>query len=106
TGHVISRNDSHAFGGFIGATDSDANDTTWYVGAEANKYFANWTLAGAVFYGENDDADADGYGVNVEGRYFITDNCRVDGNIGYGSIDTGTGDDDVTLFGVAAEYQI
>jgi hypothetical protein len=105
TGHVYSRNDSHLFGGFIGVNDSDATDTTWYGGLEANKYFTNWTLAGAVFYGNNDDNDVDGYGANVEARYFINDNFRVDGNIGYASIDAGAGDDDVTIFGVGGEYQ-
>ena len=54
-----------------------------------------------------DDADIDGYGVNVEGRYFIQDNFRVDANIGYGQIDTGAaGDDDVMVYGVGGEYQL
>jgi hypothetical protein len=107
TGHVYSRNDSHLFGGFVGFNDSDAVDTTWYAGLEANKYFESWTLAGAVFYGENDDADVDGYGVNVEGRYFIHDNFRLDGHVGYASIDAGAaGDDDVVSYGVGGEYQL
>jgi hypothetical protein len=107
TGHVLMRNDSHAVGGFIGLSDSDASDTTWYGGLEANKYFDQWTLAGAVFYGNNDDNDVDGYGINVEGRYFVQDNLRLDANIGYGQVDTGAaGDDDVTTYGVGAEYQL
>ncbi|MBX3431672.1 MAG: porin [Hyphomonadaceae bacterium] len=105
TGHVYARNDSHLFGGFIGVADSDAADTTWYGGLEANKYFTNWTLAGAVFYGNNDDNDVDGYGVNVEARAFIHDNFRVNGNIGYANVDAGAGDDDVMLYGVGGEYQ-
>lgn len=106
TGHALMRNDSHAVGAFIGVSDSDATDTTWYGGLEANKYFDQWTLAGAVFYGNNDDADVDGYGINVEGRYFVHDNLRLDANIGYGQVDTGVGDDDVTTYGVRAEYQM
>jgi hypothetical protein len=107
TGHAYSRNDSHLFGGFIGMADSDAADTTWYGGLEANKYFTNWTLAGAVFYGNNDDNDVDGYGVNVEARAFINDNFRVNGNVGYASIDAGAGnDDDVMIYGVGGEYQL
>ena len=107
TGHVYSRNDSHLFGGFIGVADSDNAGSTWYGGVEANKYFTNWTLAGAVFYGNNDDANADGFGANVEARAFINDNFRVNGNVGYASIDAGAGnDDDVMIYGVGGEYQL
>lgn len=105
TGHVYARNDSHLFGGFIGVADSDAADTTWYGGLEANKYFTNWTLAGAVFYGNNDDNDVDGFGANVEARAFVNDNFRIDGNIGYANVDAGAGDNDVMLYGVGGEYQ-
>ena len=105
TGHVYSRNDSHLFGGFIGVADSD-DSTTWVGGLEANKYYTNWTLAGAIFYGNNDDANADGYGINVEARAFVHDNFRVNANIGYASVDAGAGnDDDVMLYGVGGEYQ-
>lgn len=106
TGHVYARNDSHLFGGFIGLADSDAADTTWYGGLEANKYFTNWTLAGALFYGNNDDADVDGYGLNVEARAFVHDNFRLNANIGYASVDAGAGnDDDAMIYGVGGEYQ-
>lgn len=105
TGHVYSRNDSHLFGGFVGVADSD-DSTTWVAGLEANKYFDNWTLAGAVFYGENDDLNADGYGANVEARVFLNDNFRLNGNVGYASVDAGAGnDDDAVTLGVGGEYQ-
>jgi hypothetical protein len=104
TGHAYSRNDSHLFGGFVGVSDSD-DSTTWVAGLEANKYYDNWTLAGAIFYGNNDDVDADGYGLNVEARAFVHDNFRLNGNIGYASVDAGAGDDDVMLYGVGGEYQ-
>ncbi|QGZ96334.1 porin [Terricaulis silvestris] len=104
-GHVYSRNDSHLFGGFVGIAGSDDSDT-WTAGLEAAKYFTNWTLAGAVAYGNNDDADTDGYGANVEARVFINDNFRLNGNIGLASIDTGADDEDVTIYGVGGEYQL
>lgn len=104
-GHVYSRNDSHLFGGFVGIAGNDDSDT-WTAGLEAAKYFANWTLAGAVAYGNNDDADTDGYGANVEARAFIHDNFRLNGNIGLASIDTGADDEDVTIYGVGGEYQL
>jgi hypothetical protein len=106
TGHLYSRNDSHLFGGFVGVSDSD-DSTTWIAGLEANKYFTNWTLAGAVFYGNNDDFDVDGWGLNVEARAFIHDNFRLNGNIGYASVDAGGGgDDDAMIYGVGGEYQL
>lgn len=104
TGHIYGRNDSHLFGGFIGVADSD-DSTTWIGGLEANKYFANWTLAGALFYGNNDDFDVDGWGANVEARAFVNDNFRLNANIGYASIDAGAGDDDAMVYGVGGEYQ-
>ena len=105
TGHVYSRNDSHLFGGFVGIAGSDDSDT-FTVGLEAAKYFAGWTLAGAVAYGENDDFDSEGFGANVEGRFFVQDNFRIDANLGWANIDYGSfGDDDAFSYGVGAEYQ-
>ncbi len=104
TGHVYSRNDSHLFGGFVGI--ADANDsTTWTAGLEASKFYDRWTLAGAVAYGNNDDANVDGYGVNVEARVFPTDNFRLSGNIGWANVDAGAADDDAFTYGVGGEYQ-
>lgn len=104
-GHVFTRNDQYLFGGFVGVTDNDDAGTTWTAGLEANKYFQNWTLAGAVAYASNDDNDVDAWGVNVQGRYFVNDNLRLQANAGWASVDAGAGDDDGTLLGVGAEYQ-
>ncbi|MGD9816601.1 MAG: hypothetical protein AB7Q23_17370 [Hyphomonadaceae bacterium] len=104
-GHVYGRNDSHLFGGFVGLSDSGDSDTTWVVGLEASKFYANWTLAGAVLYANNDDADVDAWGVNVEARAFVHDNFRIDGRLGWANIDAGTGDDDALTLGIGGEYQ-
>ncbi|MGD9980381.1 MAG: hypothetical protein AB7H66_06480 [Hyphomonadaceae bacterium] len=104
TGHILTDVDHVSWGGFLGVADSDSSDTTWFGGLEANKYFTNWTLAGAIFYGNNDEFDVDGYGVNVEARAFVHDNFRLEGNIGYANIDAGAVDDDVTIYGVGGEY--
>ena len=103
-GHVYGRNDDHLFGAFVGIGGSDDSET-YVVGLEANKYFANWTLAGAVAYGSNDDADVDGFGVNAEARYFINDNFRLDGTIGWANLDDGTNEEDGFAYGVGGEYQ-
>ncbi len=103
-GHVYGRNSDHLFGGFVGIAGSDDTET-WIAGLEANKYFGNFTLGGALFYGNNDDFDIDGWGANVEGRVFLTDNFRLNGNIGWVEVDTGVSDDDAMMYGVGGEYQ-
>lgn len=100
-GHVFTRNDQYLFGGFVAVSDNDAAGTTWEAGLEANKYFEQWTLAGAIAYANNDDNNADGWGVNVQGRYFPTDNVRLQANVGWLDADG----DDATVVGVGGEYQ-
>jgi hypothetical protein len=104
TGHIYGRNENHLVGGFIGVSDSD-DSTTWVAGLEANKYFAMWTLGAAIFYGNNDDLDVDGAGINVDAEVFVHDNFSLNGNIGYASVDAGAGDDDVMSYGVGGEFQ-
>jgi len=104
TGHVFTRNDSYLFGGFVGISHAD-DSNTWSAGLEANKYFTDWTLAGSLVYGNNDDAGADGWGVNAEARYFVNDNFRLNANVGWATIDSDFGDDDATQLGVGGEYQ-
>lgn len=104
-GHVYSRNDSHLIGGFVGVAGSDDSET-WTVGVEAAKYYTDWTLAGAVAYGNNDDFGSDGWGANAEARYFINDNFRLNGNIGFATIDYDSfGEDDAFSYGLGGEYQ-
>jgi hypothetical protein len=104
-GHVYSRTDSHLIGGFVGVAGSDDSET-WTVGIEAAKYYTDWTLAGAVAYGNNDDFGSDGWGANAEARYFINDNFRLNGNIGFATIDYDSfGEDDAFSYGLGGEYQ-
>lgn len=103
-GHLYARNSDHLFGGFVGIAGSDDTET-WLAGLEASKFFSQWTLAGAVFYGNNDDFDTDGWGANVEGRVFLNDNFRLNGNVGWVSVDSGGADDDAMLYGVGGEFQ-
>ncbi len=104
TGHVYSRNDRHLFGGFAGVADSD-DSTTWTAGLEASKFYTNWTLAGALAYANNDDANADGWGVNAEARYFVHDNFRLQGGLGWANVESGGADDDAFVYGAGGEYQ-
>lgn len=106
TGHVFTRDDSYLFGGFVGVQSVNSS-TTWDAGLEANAYFDNWTLAGAVGYANNSDADASAWGIDAQLRYFPMDNLRLQANAGWASIDFGGpgGNDDAWTAGVGAEYQ-
>lgn len=92
--------DSWRVGGFT-ALSRPANDTVWAVGGEASKYLDKVTLTGLAAYGRSDDLDADLYTVRGEARYFVTDDFRLDGGLGYAKIDTGANADvwDVNLGG-------
>ncbi len=106
TGHLLSRNDNYLLGGFVGLTDSDEADTTWYAGVEGALYYTDWTLAGTVAYGNNDDFGSDGWGVNAEARYFVNDNFRLNANVGWANIDyEGFGDDTALTYGLGGEFQ-
>jgi hypothetical protein len=104
TGHLFTRNSDYLFGGFVGVASSD-DSTAWTAGVEANKYFSNVTLAGAIAYASDDDADVDGYGVTGQARYFVQDNFRLDATVGWASLDGGGADDDALSLGVGGEYQ-
>jgi hypothetical protein len=104
-GHIYTRNDSYLFGAFVGMSNSDS-DTAWTGGLEANKFWSNFTLAGSVQYANDDDADASAWGVNVQGRYFATENFRLQAGLGWDHIDFGgAGDDSALTLGVGGEYQ-
>jgi hypothetical protein len=104
TGHLFTNNSSYLIGGFLGFAGND-DTTTWGGGAEGQVYLNNVTLAAAVGYGANDDADVDTWGVNGEARYFISENFRIEGGLGWANVDGGGGaDDDALSFGVGGEY--
>lgn len=78
--------DSWRVGGFT-ALSRPSNDTLWAVGGEAHKYLDKVTLSGLAAYGQSNDLDADLYAVRGEARYFVTDDFRIDGGLGYSKID-------------------
>jgi hypothetical protein len=104
TGHVHARNDSYLFGGFVGLADV-ADETVWSVGLEGEKYYNNVTVAAAAGYASADDSDADIYGVDGQVRYFLSDNFRIQGALGYAKVEAGPADDNVWSAGVGGEYQ-
>lgn len=104
TGHVNARTDKYLVGGFVGLADV-ADETVWSAGLEGEKYYNNFTVAGALGYANADDSDADIYGVDGQVRYFLQDNFRIQGSLGYAKVEAGPADDNVWSAGVGGEYQ-
>lgn len=108
TAHLISRNDSQAFGGFATFAQADGGvvDVDVYgVGGEYAKFFDQGTLALGLSYLTADDTDVDATALTGEYRIFASDNLRFDLGAGYGMIDTPLGDDDAIAFGAGVEYR-
>jgi hypothetical protein len=108
TGHLITRNSDHAWGGFVGLNraDTDFNDLdTWKVGGEYAKFLSSSTLVGRLSYSSTDDIDTDVWGLSGEYRYFANDNLRFDVGAGWSQIDSGFADDDAITLAGGAEYR-
>ena len=103
TAHLYAKGADYKFGGFVGLGDVD--ETVWSVGVEGQKSWNAFTLAGAVGYANADDSDADIYGADIEGRFFVNDNFRLDAKASYANIDVQPTDADAWSVGVGAEYQ-
>jgi hypothetical protein len=110
TGHLFTNNSQYLVGGFLGVSggDSDVGDdsTAWGGGVEGQYYMNNVTLAAALGYSTNDDSDVDVWGLNGEARYFISENFRIEGGLGWFSAEADGGFEDNALsLGVGGEYQ-
>lgn len=105
TAHLFNRNDSYLIGAFVGGTNSNGGNT-WGLGVEGQSYINNWTVGGAAGYGRVDQAHADVWALRADARYFVTDNFRLDGNVGYNNINPQFGGSvDAWGVGVGGEYQ-
>ena len=102
--HLYAKGPTYKFGAFVGL--ADAGDTVYSVGVEGQKNLGQVTLAAAVGYANADDTDIDAIGVDAEARFFVTDNFRLNGKLGYANLDGPGGDDDLLSAGVSAEYQL
>lgn len=105
TVHLVSRNEAQAFGGYAGLVDADG-DNAYVLGGEYAKFFGRSTLALAGGYGSLDDADVDLLGVNGEYRYFLSDDFRLNGGLGWTRADSNGGDADLLQFSLGGEYRI
>lgn len=104
TAHLFDRNDSFAFGGYVGLAEVE-DETGWTAGLEAHKYLNNVTLAGGLGYATIDDSDVDVWGLNGEVRYFVSDNVRLNAGLGWVRAEAGGEDTDGLSIGAGAEYQ-
>jgi hypothetical protein len=108
-GHVFTRNDSHLIGGFVNFGEVDAGGGAdfdyWSLGLEGQMYLQRTTLDGALSYSEADDTDAELTAVDLGATHFFTDNFSAGANLGFGSIEGGGADADVSTFGLGAEWQ-
>lgn len=80
--HAYKRNPYGLIGGWAGWAHSGGADL-FGIGAEGQAYMSNATLYGSVGYGRVSDAvDQNLWAARVEGRYFVTENFRLDARAG------------------------
>lgn len=102
--HLIGELDGGRIGGFVGMADV-MDETLVMGGVEGQAHLEQVTLAGTLTYGTVDDLDLDLWGVGAEARFFASDNFRIDGSLGWVSLDAGGGEADAWTAGVGGEYQ-
>jgi hypothetical protein len=100
------RNSSYALGAYVGMKDNEFIDDTFIgFGGEYIYYMPQMTLSVGGGFGSFDDADADLYGVSGVGRYFVSDNLRFDGRVGFTNIDSGGTEADGIGLGIGGEWK-
>lgn len=104
-GHIFTRNESSMLGAFVGLGNTEFGSSFdygyWNIGAEGAYYMARTTLSGAITYSDSSDLDAQISSIDLGLTHFATDNFSIGGALGYADIEG----DDLTSFGVNAEYQ-
>jgi hypothetical protein len=110
-GHVFWRDPNRfAFGVFGSVTSiySGPDIKEYLVGPEGQVYFGDMTLYGQAYYGQ---LDAD-FGLNVDiwgargvVRYFMHDNFKLEGEVGFRNLSEGGNDLDIWTFAAQADYR-
>lgn len=112
--HVYWRDPNSFAAGVFGSVTSIAsggNVREFIVGPEAQAYLGNLTLYGQLYYGQigaeggfgGDDIDI--WGARGVARYFLNDNFKVEGEVGYRTLDFGGGDLDQWTLAAQADYR-
>ena len=103
--HIYRRNAYGALGGFAGFSNGDGGNL-YAAGIEGQANMTGATLYGALGFGRiNDTVDSDLFAARLEGRYFLTENMRLDANVGYVRQTAGTARSEAMVYGLGAEYQ-
>ncbi|HWA00422.1 MAG TPA: hypothetical protein VG841_08935 [Caulobacterales bacterium] len=103
--HVVRRAASGwMLGGFVGAV-AQGDVSTTSAGLEAAVYLHRFTIAGAAGYVDSDDVDGDGALAQVEGRFFVDRNFRLDAAATFATFNTSVGDFDATALSIGGEYK-
>lgn len=92
-------------GGFVGG-QTVFDETMWTFGAEAQTHMNNLVLTGSVAYETLDGIDVDAWAFGADAAYFITPALRVNGGLGWSTVDAGGIDIDSWSANVGGEYQI
>ena len=110
--HLFSRSDQWLWGGYVGydtvsGSGSDINE--WTVAAQAQFYLPRTTFSGNLSYSSISNVpivgDTNTWQIDGEARFFATDNFSIQGNLGWGNLDSDVGSGDFTTYGVGAEWQ-
>jgi hypothetical protein len=103
--HIFKRNPYGALGAFAGFSNGDGGNL-YGAGIEGQANMTGATLYGSLGFGRiNDTVDSDLFAARVEGRYFLTENLRLDATLGYVRQTAGTARSEAAVYGVGAEYQ-
>lgn len=104
-GFLFSRNDSHAFGGFLGYSSLDGDADEWSVGGFGQLFRGNTNWTAQLGYNDT-EGDIQILHLDGEGRFFINENFSLQANLGLGDIETDFGSGgDYWSGGLGAEYQ-
>jgi hypothetical protein len=102
--HYGWRNDSHAFGGFVGLNDFFGLSGLG-LGAEGQMFLGNVNLEGSIGHVDFDDADLSATSAQIDASYFFTPNLALTGLVSQSEADFGPSDVEWTTLGVGGEWR-
>ena len=103
--HLYKRNAYGAFGAFAGFSNGEGGNL-YAAGIEGQANMTGATLYGTLGFGRiNDTIDSDLFAARLVGRYFLTENARLDASVGYVRQTAGAAKSEAMVYGLGAEYQ-